>query len=72
MRAIASIASGYTLLVPRAAIVVGSIGLRGEPAGRNYSVWGVIIGSLLLAPPVLALARGVAIFAPLGVFAVIF
>jgi hypothetical protein len=63
--AIASIAFGYTLIVPIAAIVVGSIGL-------NFSTWGIIVGAVSLALPVLALAFGLAFLAPLGAFAAFF
>ncbi|MET4705083.1 hypothetical protein [Frigoribacterium sp. UYMn621] len=70
--AIASIAFGYTLIVPIAAIVVGSIGLNREPAGRNFSTWGIIVGAVSLALPVLALAFGLAFLAPLGAFAAFF
>ncbi|QNE48455.1 hypothetical protein F1C58_09210 [Glaciihabitans sp. INWT7] len=70
--AIASIVFGYTLIVPVAAIVVGSIGLNREPAGRNYSTWGIIVGAVSLALPVLALAFGLAFLAPFGVLAAFF
>lgn len=66
---IASIAFGYTVLVPIAAIVIGAIALIRETAGRNYSVWGIVIASVSLALPVIALIFGLAVIAPFGIFA---
>ncbi|MBC7552163.1 MAG: hypothetical protein H7269_14995 [Cellulomonas sp.] len=60
------------MLVPIAAIVIGAIGLSREPAGRNYSTWGVIVGAVSLALPVIALVFGLAFLAPCGVFALLF
>ena len=66
---LASIAFGYTVLVPIAAIVIGAIALNRETAGRNYSVWGIVIASVSLALPVIALIFGLAVIAPFGIFA---
>jgi hypothetical protein len=69
---LASIAFGYTVLVPIAAIVIGAVGLSREPAGRNFSAWGIIVGTVSLALPVIALLFGLAVLAPFGVFALFF
>ncbi|HEY8914148.1 hypothetical protein [Lacisediminihabitans sp.] len=69
---IASIVVGHTVLVPVAAIVLGIIGLRREPASRAFSVWGIVLGSVMLALPVLIVAIGVAVLAPLAALAVFF
>ncbi|MHC5795958.1 hypothetical protein ACVXZ4_07335 [Lacisediminihabitans sp. FW035] len=69
---LASIAFGYTVLVPIAAIVIGAVGLSHEPAGRSYSVWGIIVGAVSLALPAIALLFGLAFLAPFGLFALVF
>jgi hypothetical protein len=65
----ASIVAGYTFVVPIAAIVLGILGLKREPASRTFSIWGIVLGSVVLALPVLALVFGIALLAPLGLFA---
>ena len=44
---IASVLLGYTFLVPIAAIVVGVMGYRREPAGHTFAVWGIVLGSVM-------------------------
>jgi hypothetical protein len=66
---LASLAFGYTVLVPIAAIVIGAVGLRQEPAGRTLSTWGIVVGAVSLALPVFALLFGLAFLVPLGAFA---
>ena len=44
---VASVLLGYTFLVPIAAIVVGVIGYRREPAGHAFAVWGIVLGSVM-------------------------
>lgn len=69
---VASIVAGHTFLVPVAAIVLGIIGLRREPAGRALSIWGIVLGSVMLVLPVIIIAIGVAVLAPLGALALLF
>ena len=42
-----SVLLGYTFLVPIAAIVVGVLGYQREPAGRAFSVWGIVLGAVM-------------------------
>lgn len=65
----ASIVAGYTFVVPVAAIVLGILGLKREPASRTFSIWGIVLGSVMLALPALILVFGIALLAPLGLFA---
>ena len=44
---LASVALGYTFLVPIAAIVVGVLGYRREPGGHAMAVWGIALGALM-------------------------
>ena len=46
--ALVSILAGFTFLVPIAALILGIIGLRKEPAGRGMALTGVILSSLIL------------------------
>ena len=69
---LASIAFGFPMLVPIAAMVIGAIGLSHGPAGRNYRTWGIIAGVVSLALPVIALGFDLAFLAPCGVFALLF
>ncbi|WP_394770374.1 hypothetical protein [Lacisediminihabitans sp.] len=69
---IASIVAGHTFLVPVAAIVLGIFGLRREPSSRAFSIWGIVLGSVMIALPVLIVAIGVAVLAPLGALALFF
>ncbi|MCU1558504.1 MAG: hypothetical protein JWN09_2499 [Microbacteriaceae bacterium] len=67
----ASIVAGYTFVVPVAAVVLGILGLKREPASRTFSIWGIVLGGVTLALPVLAVVFGVALLAPLGIFALL-
>ncbi|HAM25833.1 MAG TPA: hypothetical protein DCP11_03795 [Microbacteriaceae bacterium] len=69
---VASIVAGHTFLVPIAAIVLGVIGLRREPASRTFSIWGIVLGSVMIALPVLLIAFGIAVLVPLAALAVLF
>ena len=44
---IISVVLGYTFIVPIAAIVVGVLGYRREPAARAFAVWGIALGALM-------------------------
>ena len=44
---IASVLLGYTFIVPIAAIVVGVLGYRREPAGHALAVWGIVLGAVM-------------------------
>lgn len=40
---IASFFFAQSVVVPLAAIVLGVFGLRDEPTGRNFSIWGIVL-----------------------------
>jgi hypothetical protein len=66
---LASILLGYTFVVPIAAIVLGVLALKREPAKRTMSIWGIVLGGVMVAAPILAIVFGVALLAPLGIVA---
>jgi hypothetical protein len=43
-----SLLMGFTLLMPIAAIVLGIIGAKKEPAGRGMSITGIVLGGVCL------------------------
>ncbi|MET0725316.1 MAG: DUF4190 domain-containing protein [Leifsonia sp.] len=53
---IVSIVAGWTFLAPVAGLVLGIIGLRREPAGRTFAIWGIVLSSVMLAGTVLVTA----------------
>lgn len=64
---IASVVFGQTFLVPAAAIVLGILGLRREPQGRTMSIWGIVLGSVMLFGWIVVALIGFAVFLPLAV-----
>jgi hypothetical protein len=62
---LASVALGQTYLVPIAAIVLGAMGLRREPAGRTLAVWGIVLGSVMAFGWLVAAVVGIAMAGPL-------
>ena len=65
---ITSIVTGQVILVPAAALVLGILGLKREPAGRTMAVWGLVTGGVMLVGPILAGIIGFAFFAPFAGF----
>ena len=45
---VVSVVFGQTFLVPVAAMVLGVLGYRREPAGRAFAVWGIVLGGVML------------------------
>ena len=45
---VVSVVFGQTFFVPVAAIVLGVLGYRREPAGRTFAVWGIVLGAVML------------------------
>ena len=62
---LASVALGQTWLVPIAAIVLGAMGYRREPAGRTLAVWGIVLGSVMAFGWLVAAVVGIAMAGPL-------
>jgi hypothetical protein len=65
---IASIVFGQTFLVPIAAIALGVIGYRQEPAGRTLAVIGAALGGLAMFGWILFVFIGLALALPLVPF----
>ncbi|MBH0023932.1 DUF4190 domain-containing protein [Salinibacterium sp. SWN248] len=40
---IASVFFAQTIVVPLAAVILGVFGLRDEPTGRGFSIWGIVL-----------------------------
>ena len=64
-----SIATGQTFILPIAAIVLGVLGYRQEPAGRQFAVWGIIVGAFALFGWLIIGALGFAVALPWLAFA---
>ena len=62
---IVAIVFGQTFFVPVAAMVLGVLGYRREPAGRAFAVWGIVLGGLMLFGWILLAIYGVVVAAPL-------
>jgi len=61
----ASVLFGYTFFVPIAAVVLGYLGLKREPAGRTMAIWGIVLGLLMSVGWLLIAITGLAVVAPL-------
>jgi len=66
-----SVALGQTFLVPIAAIVLGVMGYRREPAGRALAVWGIVLGSVMAFGWLVAAVVGLAMAGPLVIWSLI-
>ena len=64
--ALVSFLLGWTFLVPLAALILGIIGLRREPAGKAMALTGVIVSGIILLAWVLIIVA--ALF--FGLFAI--
>jgi hypothetical protein len=62
---ITSVVFGQTFLVPVAAMVLGVLGYRREPAGRAFAVWGIVLGGVMLFGWILIAIYSVVFAAPL-------
>ncbi|WP_010202920.1 hypothetical protein [Salinibacterium sp. PAMC 21357] len=68
---IASLVFAQTVVVPLAAVILGVFGLRDEPAGRNFSIWGIVLACIAAFGWVAIVAVGALISLPflfLGAF----
>ena len=66
---IVSVVFGQTLFVPIAAIVLGYLGYRREPAGRAFAIWGMVLGAVMLFGWMLLAVVGALFFIPFIPFA---
>jgi hypothetical protein len=68
---LASVLLGQTWLVPIAAIVLGAMGYRREPAGRTLAVWGIVLGSVMAFGWLVAAVVGIAMAGPLVLWSLV-
>jgi len=64
---IASFFFAQSVVVPLAAVIFGVFGLRDEPTGRNFSIWGIVLACVATFGWVILLAAGALLFLPLAV-----
>ncbi len=62
-----SIFTGHLFVFAVAAIVVGVVGLKREPAGRTLSIWGIVVGAAMIVVPVLVVLAGLSLLVPLSI-----
>jgi len=65
---IASLVTGQAFVMPAAAIVLGVIGYRQEPAGRTFSILAIALGILALFGWMIVAAFGLAVALPFLAF----
>lgn len=61
---VASLAFGLVFIVPIAAIVLGVLALKSEPASRGFAIGGIVTGAVSVAGVFLAIV-GALVFLPL-------
>ncbi|GAA1205438.1 hypothetical protein GCM10009655_00560 [Rhodoglobus aureus] len=66
---IASFFFAQSVVVPLAAVVLGVFGLRDEPAGRSFSIWGIVLASVATFGWVVVVVAGALISLPFLFFA---
>lgn len=65
---IVSLVTGQAVVMPAAAIVLGVLGYRQEPAGRTFSILAIVLGSLALFGWMIVGALGLAFALPFLAF----
>jgi hypothetical protein len=65
---LASVVFGQTFLVPIAAIVVGVMAYRREPAGHAMAVWAIVLGAVMAFGWVVVGVLGLVFAAPFFFF----
>ncbi|PJJ82161.1 hypothetical protein CLV85_1352 [Salinibacterium amurskyense] len=55
---IASFFFAQSIVVPLAAVILGVFGLRDEPTGRGFSIWGIVLACVATFGWVLVVAAG--------------
>jgi hypothetical protein len=66
---IASLILGQTIILPIAAIILGHLARRREPAGRTFGTWGIVLGYFALFGWLAVIIVGIVIAAPVFLFA---
>jgi hypothetical protein len=68
---LASIAFGFTFVVPITGLVLGILSRRREPEGRTMALVGIISSAVMLVGTLIALAVGLAVVGGAGVIALL-
>ena len=63
-----SLVTGQAVLLPAAAIVLGILGYRQEPAGRTFAIFAIVLGALSLFGWMIIGALGLAFALPFMAF----
>lgn len=63
-----SVVTGQAVVLPAAAIVLGILGYRQEPAGRTFSIFAIVLGGLALFGWMIIGALGLAFALPFMAF----
>ena len=63
-----SLVTGQAVLLPAAAIVLGILGYRQEPAGRTFAIFAIVLGGLSLFGWMIIGALGLAFALPFMAF----
>jgi hypothetical protein len=66
---IASFFFAQSVVVPLAAIILGVFGLRDEPSGRSFSIWGIVLATVATFGWVVIVVAGAIISLPFLLFA---
>ncbi|MBH0129234.1 DUF4190 domain-containing protein [Salinibacterium sp. NK8237] len=66
---IASIFFAQSIVVPLAAIILGVFGLRDEPTGRSFSIWGIVLACVATFGWVFFVIAGAIVSLPFILFA---
>ena len=61
---IVSLVTGQAVIMPAAAIILGVLGYRQEPAGRTFSIFAIVLGSIALFGWMILGALGLAFALP--------
>jgi hypothetical protein len=70
--ALVSIPLGHIFLLPIAAIILGFIAREREPWGRSLSIWGIILGFVILFGWVILGVIAAAVWVPLAILHSVF
>ena len=65
---VVSLVTGQAVVLPAAAIVLGILGYRQEPAGRTFAIFAIVLGSLALFGWMIIGALGLAFALPFMAF----
>jgi len=67
-----SIVTGFTFVVPIIAVVFGIMALRREPGSRTFAIWGIVLGGVMVALPLIGGLIALAFAVPAVLFSLPF